>query len=644
MRPLAAAEIDGLRVARRVLLLGAMVRLCARMASMLALVACGSVAPSSPSLPGDALSPGRVVEVGALWLGETQTVRPPQGGGAGKLPAFRVESFGGVVLDIDAWGEGAVLVVQGPLPGIDGDGAGSDAVDVVARAGAGVGSPVVHLTDVRLTTPGVYRVVVADQRALAERGPIQHEFALSARCTAGLRCERDFMRPEELNAAMTRDRVFEQLELSLDPARSKDPATRRIGRALGLLAGISGSVAAAQEVAIMAALPRGSRRGKFKFAAAMARLPSYPLLPVRGGSLPSYMDLLEVRTEGPEPLVEGNLVTLLGECDVRREHPVPTFGQYSIGNFPDLSLTPCEVSGSVRFAYILNSLATYAFAAGWRAKISYRGRVYDNPAALVGALLDAGHHVELRETRSNVQLTTLSVGGKDMFWPLWIETGLKLDPGEVARVPMARSRVEWRISGPDVNARIGFGMHPGGTRFDALVDRPPAWVGYRVAAATTSAADVVESLRVAARYLDRDRSDRVRWGGDIVLGTGSDTAAVFLRSVWGYQDDAALPFPLLRGRRMDNLPYNGGSGEQEVMAIVMAALPHDSDDSSRADWQRDANANRHALERLYNMMPFDLDSPLLDLFPSRLRREMCQLGARRSSTVCSSLRVAMAVP
>ena len=95
---------------------------------------------------------------------------------------------------------------------------------------------------------------------------------------------------------------------------------------------------------------------------------------------------------------------------------------------------------------------------------------------------------------------------------------------------------------------------------------------------------------------------------------------------------------------MDNLPYNGGSGEQEVMAIVMAALPHDSDDSYRADWQRDANANRHALERLYNMMPFDLDSPLLDLFPSRLRREMCQLGARRSSTVCSSLRVAMAVP
>jgi hypothetical protein len=569
---------------------------------------CGS-ASGPPPRAAERLD-ARVLELGPLLLGESQVVAPPTGAARGRLPAYRVESFGGTVLDIDVWGPDAVVVVQGPLPGDDGDGSGG--VETLTRAGASRWDASAHVTGLRLPLPGVYRVIVTGRRALDEGQAMTDPLTLVSRCTAGLLCERPVLSDRDLGKLVRSQPELEHYAVVGPPDWTN----------------------------------LGSVSGRFHFImnlALMDQLPDQPQHIVSGAQLrviAEWLNRLDV--EPPAPVTaHGELLPLLGGCDAPRPRPAPVLGSYSVGNYPDLGLTRCQVAGSVRFANILNGIALLEDAApGERAEVSYRGRVYHTAAELVGGLLDAGHQIELDEVRSNVQVTTLTVGGKDVFWPLWVNTGLS--PGQM--LPAGRSQLVWRISGPDLNARIGFIVSPHGARFVPLVDRPPAWVGHRVTAATTGPTDVTLSFYVASAYARSERSDLVlRRSQRAQVGTINDAVAVFLRAVWGDSSDAALPFPLLRPRQRANRPRLLRSANYRWLDRTVDELPHDADSAALADWASDPRVNRHGLTRAHGMVPFDPDSPVLELFPGRLRLALCELEKGSPSPACLAIRNATPV-
>jgi hypothetical protein len=556
------------------------------------------------------LDADRVSEVGPLLLDENQAVFPPTGVHQGKLPAFRVESFGGTVLDIDLWGTHAALFVQGPLPGPDGDDPGP--VPLVAQAGAKYDAGA-HLTGVHLTTPGVYRVVVGDSTALASNSPLGHPFTLTARCTSGLLCERPFLRSP--------------------PASLGDPKG-----AAWLAAHVLG-----------APLTRALRTpsDQLDYAGALLALTTkgapFDPMDLRTEFLAETVnlaDLDEDDTQEPAPMI-GELMALLGACDVPRVHPIPVRGGFSVGSFPDLSLPRCQLASSVRLAAVLNSLAVDGAAPPLRSqsasRVSYRSRSYSRVHELAAALLAAGHRIELIEERSFVRASSVSVEGQDVFWPVWMNTGLVVNGSETVRMPVGRSRIVWRISGPDVNARVALGSKLGFGWFVPSLDRPPGWVGRRAAEVLTDPVGVIESFRAAEQYMTRE-GDR-RMAGPLCpnIGTSSDAAAALRRLVWDGSDEW-LPFPLLRRRRADTCPFP----PSPINAIEerLRNVPHDSDGSLQAGWSTDRQTNREGPVRLYNMTPFAMDSPMLDLFPPSVRLGLCQLerNARQPlSPACRSI-------
>jgi hypothetical protein len=563
-----------------------------------------------PLRTGDPLEEDRVAEVGPLLLDETQPILPPTGVHQGKLPAFRVESFGGTVLDIDLFGAQAALFVQGPLPGPDGDDSGP--VPLVAQAGAKYDAGA-HLTGVRLSTRGVYRVIVADSAALDAGDPLGHPFTMASRCTSGLLCERPFV--------------------------SSPPASLVDQESVELL--VSGAHLAGNPVAVSKLLrtPRGqvTYAGVLMAVAAQPKHHALPAFDLHNDFLSALVNGSDLDDDGPlpEPMT-GELTALLGGCDVARAHPVPVKGPFAGGSFPDLSLPRCQVAASVRLATVLNSLVIHTFrrALSSRSRVSYRGRTYTRAEELASALLDAGHRIELIEERSLVRTSTVSIDGKDILWPVWMNTGFVMDGGETLRMPAGRSRIVWRISGPDVNARIALGSKRGTAWFVPQLERPPGWVGRRIAEVSTDPVRVVDSFRAAAYYIRRDDYHEQEQPLSS-LGTSSDAAAALQRLVWDGSDER-LPFPLLRTRRVDTyLPPSTGPNQERL-----GDMPYDYDDWLKAGWSTDPKANRDGPVRLYNMTPFATDSPMLDLFPPSVRFGLCQLeqNARQPlSPACRSI-------
>jgi hypothetical protein len=582
------------------------------LAALLAVAAgCAPDIDGAQQWAGAPFGADRVVEMGPLQLGESQAVEPLAGALRGKLPGFRVESFGGTELDIDLWGAQATLFVQGPLPGPDGDDLGP--APIIAEAGAEYDAGA-HLKGVRLATPGVYRVVVADRAALATGGPLERPLTLSARCTSGLACEHPFLR--------------------------SPPAS------LGKYPSVYGVAAYAAQDAVTLAMQWRTPTGQLGYAKAMAAYAAWtktsesPVSEVHSLFLSTLLNLSDLDGTGPpaQPL-GGDLTQLLGACDLLRPHPVPVSGPYAVGSFPDLGLTRCQVARSVRLAAVLNSLALYGRAEPYPlSDVRYRGGIFSQVHELVSALLEAGHRIELIEERSLARATTVSVDGKEVFWPVWMNTGFVLGNGKELRMPLGRSRIVWRISGPDVNARIALGCRSGLAEFVPQLDRPPGWVGRRPAEVSTDPALVVESFRAATHYMTRDHEPPQTPRMSHSFGTSSDAAAALRRGVFDEVDDT-LPFPLLRTRNADrHLPPNTLI---DPIDRRLADMPHDYDASKKPGWSTDQKTNRDGLRRLYNMMPFATDSAMLDVFPPSVRRGMCVLEGNAGQPVSSACRSIM---
>jgi hypothetical protein len=563
-------------------------------------VGCGSAELISAPLAHGGIA-ARVAEQGPLFLGETRTIAPPVGRELGKLPAYRVESFGAVELDLDLWGPEATLIVAGPLPGPDGDDPG--APPVVAQAtelGHGFG---VHM-HVALPLSGVYRVVVASREALMG-GPLAGRYTLASRCTSGLGCTR--------------------------PAMSQYSVIRVMRQA-----GLFGSNAF-QNRSESRTLMRGSAPERFRQAVSTAFM-SYvfvnaeqaPMLSLRTPLLPSYLDAVDIASPA-DSAVNGELADLLGKCDLPRPSPQPIALGFAIGNFPDRSLTRCQVAHSTRLASILTSLALHEHDVT-PSRVSYRGRAYTAPEALVGALLDNGHAIELLDERVYTQMTALTRGDKDVFWPVWIDTSIAAFNGSTLEVPAGRSQIVWRIDGPDVRAHVMFFLGGDGARFQPKVERLPAWTGRRVAKTTSIPGEITASVHMAASYLRRNQRERTALGAgnrDEQLGGCNDASAAMLRSLWD-SSDASLPFPLLRRDESPVRSQLEASAMDVMLGDAIATLPHDAQAVTAPLWSRDASVNRDAVRRTFGMLPHELDSPLLDQFPSVLREQMCWVA--REST------------
>src|SRR5207249_545122 len=92
-----------------------------------------------------------------------------------RVPAFRVESYGGTQLAIDiASDAGGYAVVEGPL---DGNG---DAVRVGAGSIVGEGR---HI-DVTLDKAGVYRILAGTSESLGKGGTARGSVHLAVSCSA----------------------------------------------------------------------------------------------------------------------------------------------------------------------------------------------------------------------------------------------------------------------------------------------------------------------------------------------------------------------------------------------------------------------------------------------------------------------------
>ena len=203
--------------------------------------------------------------------------------------------------------------------------------------------------------------------------------------------------------------------------------------------------------------------------------------------------------------------------------------------------------------------------------MTYRGAALQTPGELAQALLDAGHTIEARNERTYANFLSLTFGDVNVRWPVWLDTGATLPSGDNLVVPMGHSHHAWRISGPDVNARVMFYLGISGAAFFAQTDVRPAWTGETLAPASN---DVAATFDWAARYLARNRAERTTVAAGLpadgygYVGVCNDSNAVIEYATLG----TITAFPLLRAASLDTqAPLGDGLDD------ILHTLPHDAD-------------------------------------------------------------------
>ncbi len=329
------------------------------------------------------------------------------------------------------------------------------------------------------------------------------------------------------------------------------------------------------------------------------------LAPIEGDQLDRFPTLTLDRIAGFRPLLgagpdavpqpdrvwQGELTTLLEGCDAHRDPPAPvhpSLPHVRYGGFPDLSLTDCQAAQSEKLAAILTALAAQNGS-----QVTYDGATIDSPEALIDALIERGHHVELRNQRMYADFLSFSDGEREVVWPAWLDTGITLSNGETFVTPMGHSQQAIAIEGPDVDARVMFYLGISGAAFTAHTYLRPAWAGMHETQITSSDQDrdaVLRAIESAAMYLRRVRIERetVAQGlpadGYGYVGVCNDSNAVVELRAHG----TITTFPLMRARELEDSDLGDGLDE------TFRALPNDADG---------IEDRRDALERAMQMLP-----------------------------------------
>lgn len=358
--------------------------------------------------------------------------------------------------------------------------------------------------------------------------------------------------------------------------------------------------------------------------AALDRFPTVPLRAI--GTLRPALGGLDASAPRPDDVVQGELVELLGGCQADRSLPAPVnpaLPDVLFGHYPNRSLTACQVAHSQRLAQVLTSLA-----AGNGSVVRYHGETLRTPEELASALVRSGHRIEVRNERTYANFLSLAIGpangGADAMWPVWLDTGVALADGSHLVVPMGHSHHAWRITGPDLDARVMFYLGISGTAFFAQTGQRPGWTGEvaRDVASTDDGDAAVERIMAtfdfAGRYLRRNRVERATVAAGMpadgygFVGVCNDSNATLEYATMG----TITAFPLMRAASLDAAPRLDDGLDDTVRA-----LPHDGDVAAdRAD----------AIRRVLAMTPHELDSPLVPdaLLRAQLQEIAAQAGAR----------------
>ena len=332
----------------------------------------------------------------------------------GRVPAYRVESYGGTKLTIDLAGDGTdsadgYLIVEGPLAGA-GDSIAIGGGDVIAEdddAGPGRAARV----EITLDKPGTYRVLAGTYESLgmgeAAAGSLDLSIKCNAACNRGGVDQKTFVRGLQQATGGAFGAIAKQELAKLVP----DAAT-----------------AAAMGAQLDAILADPDLTG-------LDRFPTIPLSqvalvrPALGG--------LSADAPKPDEVITGDLASLLGACKPDRALPGevdPRLPGVRYGQFPSTTLAPCQFAHAKTLAQVLTSLA-----ANNGSSVMFEGKSVTTPRDLVAALVESGHTIEVRNERMYANFLSMIVGDKDLIWPVWLDTGIQLSSGESLTIPVGHS-------------------------------------------------------------------------------------------------------------------------------------------------------------------------------------------------------------
>jgi hypothetical protein len=484
-----------------------------------------------------------------------------------RVPAFRVMSFGGTKFSIELGGGGndGYLIVEGPLDA-GGDRLAIGSGTIVAEdddSGPGRDAKL----DIELAQPGVYRVLAGTYESLGLGEAASGRMKLAIECTA--KCERGGIDQKTFVRALQAQPAFAEY-------------------AKGELAKLAPSMASQLGAQLDAILADPNLAG-------LERFPTIPLSqvalvrPALGG--------LEAEAPKPDQVTRGELSMLLGACAPDRSLPAeldarPPGVRY--GQFPSTVLSPCQFAHAGKLAQVLTSLA-----ANNGSEVTFKGKTIKTPRELFAALLESGHTIQVRNERMYANFLSMIVGDKDLIWPVWLDTGIRLSNGETLTIPVGHSHHAWRISGPNVNTRVMFYLGVSGTAFFGQTDARPAWSGMIASTESAASEDVLATVEAATAYLRRNRIERTTVAAGMpadgygYVGVCNDSNAALEHKTKG----TITTFPLLRAAALDGKPDLGDGLDASIKA-----LPNDGDGIADP---------RDALRRAVAMQPFADGSPLM---------------------------------
>ncbi|HEX5061970.1 MAG TPA: hypothetical protein VFV99_21525, partial [Kofleriaceae bacterium] len=492
--------------------------------------------------------------------------------------AYRVESYGGTKLKIDLKGRStdAYLIVEGPLAG-DGDRLAIGAGTVIGEDDdSGYGRDA--RLELELAEPGVYRILTGTYESLGEGGAASGSLTLtvacSANCSRPMVDQKNFVRAlqQQAGPAFTEYAKAELTSLVHDPAIAEQMT--------------------AQLTAILAD-PQ---------LTGLERFPTIPLAAI--GALRPALGQIPAQPASEDKVVTGDLMQLLGGCTPDRSLPAEVDARLPgvrYGQFPSKTLSPCQFAHASKLAQVLTSLAAQNGSS-----VTFKGQTIKTPRELFAALIASGHTIEVRNERMYANFLSMIAGDRDVIWPVWLDTGIKLSNGESLSIPVGHSHHAWRITGPNINTRVMFYLGISGAGFFGQTDQRPAWSGtvastdITVTAAQGADHDyLLKTADAAATYLRRNRVERttVAQGmpadGYGYVGVCNDSNAAIEHATKG----TITAFPLLRAKELDAQADLG-----DGLDATIKALPKDGDGIAN---QRDA------LRRAVAMQPFANGSPLI---------------------------------
>ncbi len=472
----------------------------------------------------------------------------------GRPAEFRVSTWGGTRLRIEATSPDdsvdPFVSVHGPLPG--------DADAVVAYNDDANPETFDSALEVTVDVYGAVRIVVSTYGLTYQDQPTTGQVRLTVTCLEG--CSLPMI---------PLDQMLVELRQDVGDAAFADLVSTGIATLFGEL-----DSAAAVDQQVRAALEGAA--GPF------------PVLPLSvAGTAQPLLERPDHEAPAPQPVTFQLDELLTRGCTPARAalKPVhPSLPQLETGSRSDYTRSDCGLKRAQDFADVLNNLALD----NGSEVVGPDGTRYQSVEDVFVALIDAGHHVRVENSRYYADFLGLYYKGMAVAAPVWLDTGIPLPGGDTFKLPAPHTHHTIYVDGPLVNATLMYYMGvSGGVSFRAVDAHRAPWTGERVYYTYDSAedADAVVQLMVAAARLRRvwtERGQGLPALGYGALGVCNDSTAVLEQIAEGTVTifplaNPANPEPTgdLIDRTLAALPSDlAGFDPADAARRIRATLPH----------------------------------------------------------------------